>query len=475
MTLQLPDFRSARVLVIGDLMLDRYWHGATSRISPEAPVPVVHVKSGEERPGGAGNVALNLAALGCQTQLLAVTGEDEEAKILEQQLKEAGVVTKLHGFDSHPTITKLRVLSQHQQLIRLDFESGFSANQVEILLDAYQASLDEVDAIVLSDYGKGIAQIANTLIELAHGAGKAILVDPKSSDFSRYQKATCITPNFKEFQLVAGTVASDEDLVEKAKRLLSTHQLSNLLVTRGEHGMSLFQHEGDTLHLPTVAQEVFDVTGAGDTVIAVLSAGIAAGLDFESATELSNIAAGLVVSRLGAVSISEAELRQAYLATQEQEPEPPTEDELLQVIADARAHGETVVMTNGCFDLLHPGHVAYLREAKKLGDKLIVAVNTDASVAELKGPKRPINQLVDRMAMLSALKPVDYVIPFSEQTPERLISKLLPDVLVKGGDYKAETIAGSKAVRDNGGEVKILSFKEGYSSSKLIDQIQSDT
>ncbi len=475
MALQLPDFRTARVLVIGDLMLDRYWHGATSRISPEAPVPVVHVKSGEERPGGAGNVALNLAALGCQTQLLAVTGEDPEAGILQQQLVDAGVITKLQSFQSHPTITKLRVLSQHQQLIRLDFESGFSANQVESLLEAYQAALPEVDAIVLSDYGKGIVQIANSIIELAHAAGKPIFVDPKSSDFSPYQKATCVTPNLKEFQLVAGAVNSEEELVEKAQAIMAKHELKNLLVTRGEQGMSLLKCNGETLHLATEAQEVFDVTGAGDTVIAVLSASVAAGLNFETATQLSNIAAGLVVSRLGAVSISEAELRLAYLAQQETEPSAITEDHLQALIQDARLHGETIVMTNGCFDLLHPGHIAYLQEAKKLGDKLIVAVNTDASVAELKGPERPINCLADRMAMLLALKAVDHVVSFSEQTPERLISKLLPDILVKGGDYDADSIAGAHAVNENGGHVKILSFKDGYSSSNLISKIQKNT
>jgi D-beta-D-heptose 7-phosphate kinase/D-beta-D-heptose 1-phosphate adenosyltransferase len=470
--MHLPPFDQARVLVAGDVMLDRYWSGPTARISPEAPVPVVRIASTEDRPGGAGNVALNVAALGAQAQLLAVTGADHAADALEQSLNQARVRCHFQRDPVSNTITKLRVLSRHQQLIRLDFEDGFAHCDSDAYRARFESLLGDCAVVVLSDYGKGTLRDCQRLIAMARAAGKAVLVDPKQRDFAGYHGATLITPNLAEFEQVVGVCRDEAELVLRGERLRSERQLDALLITRGEQGMTLLHAGHEPLHLPTQAREVYDVTGAGDTVIAVLAAALAAGEELARATALANLAAGIVVGKLGAATVSVSELRRAAL------PGPQvgvlSETQLLDAVHDARSHGETIVMTNGCFDLLHAGHVRYLEAARALGDRLIVAVNDDDSVRRLKGQSRPVNALAERMAVLAGLAAVDWVAPFSEDTPGRLICAVQPDFLVKGGDYAPEAIAGGDCVRARGGQVVVLPYEQGRSTSGMIERIREE-
>lgn len=469
----LPDFPAARVLVVGDLMLDRYWHGETSRISPEAPVPVVHVGQAEERAGGAGNVALNIAALGGQAELLGFTGEDEAAGALAKILDDHGVAWRFTRVPGSATITKLRVLSRHQQLIRLDFEDGFHVTDATPLLDDFRHRLSGAGAVVLSDYGKGTLAQVQDFIAAARQQNVPVLVDPKGSDFSRYRGATLITPNLHEFEAIVGACGSDAAIVEKGERLREALDLEALLITRSEKGMTLLHAGRKALHLPTQAREVYDVTGAGDTVISVLAAALAAGEPLAEATAWSNLAAGLVVGKLGTAKVSVDELRQALRAQTEVARGIVDEDRLVALVQEARAHGETVVMTNGCFDILHAGHVTYLEQAAALGDRLIVAVNDDASVRRLKGPERPVNTQERRMRVLAALDCVDWVVGFDEDTPTRLICRVLPDLLVKGGDNDPDRIPGGDCVREAGGEVKVLTYVDGVSTTGIIGTIRA--
>ena len=474
--MQLPDFSSVRVLVVGDLMLDRYWHGATSRISPEAPVPVVHVQQNEQRAGGAGNVALNLAALGAKTTLMGFCGKDDAADALLQILRAAGVLCVFEQLDDLATITKLRIMSRHQQLIRLDFEDGFHQLNSETLLHHFDAELIGAQAVVLSDYGKGTLNAVQGFIELARRLQKVVLVDPKGHDYSIYKHATMITPNLSEFEAVVGKCHSQQQLVEKGLNLLHELALTALLVTRGEQGMTLLSADAPPLHLPTHAREVFDVTGAGDTVISVLAASLAAKKSLAEATALANVAAGIVVGKLGTATVTPTEFKDALCGQRAQQRGVCDLSELLKAVAHAREAGEKIVVTNGCFDILHPGHIRYLQQAKALGERLIILVNTDASVQRLKGPTRPVNDLAYRMEMLAALECVDWVVAFDEDTPLRLIVQLLPDILVKGGDYQdIHAIVGAQEVLDNGGAVKILPFVEGHSTTRIIQTIKGES
>jgi D-beta-D-heptose 7-phosphate kinase/D-beta-D-heptose 1-phosphate adenosyltransferase len=470
MSIAIPDFSKARVLVVGDVMLDRYWYGQTLRISPEAPVPVVKVQDIEERPGGAGNVALNLTALGAKTTLFAITGADTAAESLDNLLTSAGVECYLQKLSNLPTITKLRIISQHQQLIRLDFEKGFHVDANQELLNKFTARVKDFAVVILSDYAKGTLENVKELIATANKANVPIFVDPKKNDFSCYRGATIITPNFKEFQAVVGECHSEAEIAEKAENLLKLYDLQALLITRGAQGMTLCCRGKKTQHFSVHAQEVFDVTGAGDTVIATLAAAVACGLDFAQAVQLSNVTAGITVSKLGAASVNIHELNRA--TTLNHLNNIMDEEQLRLAIMDARTKGERIVFTNGCFDILHAGHVHYLEQAKSLGNRLVVAVNDDLSVKRLKGNGRPINDINKRMAVLAGLNSVDWVVPFSEDTPARLIENLLPDVLVKGGDWKPTEIVGSDTVLKNGGEVKSLNFVDGCSTTSVIDHIR---
>ncbi|HDN2512324.1 bifunctional D-glycero-beta-D-manno-heptose-7-phosphate kinase/D-glycero-beta-D-manno-heptose 1-phosphate adenylyltransferase HldE [Providencia vermicola] len=471
MKVTLPDYKKAGVLVVGDVMLDRYWHGPANRISPEAPVPVVKVTMVEERPGGAANVAMNIASLGANSRLVGLTGIDDAAKALTENLNAVQVRCDFVAIPTHPTITKLRVLSRNQQLIRLDFEEGFDNVDVAPVLERIEQALPHIGALVLSDYAKGALTHVEKMIALANKAGVPVLIDPKGNNFERYRGATLLTPNMSEFEAIVGPCKTNQDVEEKGMALLNTLELKALLITRSEQGMSLIRRDEAPLHLPTQAQEVFDVTGAGDTVIGVLAASIASGRPLHEACALANAAAGVVVGKLGTSTVSPIELENAIRGRADTGFGVMTESELKQAVANARQRGERVVMTNGCFDILHAGHVSYLANARKLGDRLIVAVNSDASTRRLKGETRPVNPLEQRMTVLGALGAVDWVVAFEEDTPQRLIAEVLPDILVKGGDYRPEDIAGSAEVWAAGGEVKVLNFEDGISTTNIIKNI----
>ncbi|NVJ65833.1 MAG: bifunctional D-glycero-beta-D-manno-heptose-7-phosphate kinase/D-glycero-beta-D-manno-heptose 1-phosphate adenylyltransferase HldE [Gammaproteobacteria bacterium] len=467
----LPNFSQANILVIGDIMLDRYWHGDTSRISPESPVPVVNVAEVEERAGGAANVAINIASLGAKVTLCGITGDDVEATNLEALLGDASVHCRFEKRKNQTTITKLRVISRNQQLIRLDFEKDFAlVHPLEI--EKLEIEIENYDLVVLSDYNKGTLGRVADIIQSAKSKNVPVIVDPKGGSFEKYQGATLLTPNQSEFEAIVGKTNSDEDLLAKGKLLQERLDLTALLVTRSEKGMALIEKDKQPYLQATQAREISDVTGAGDTVIAALAASYACEKDWILASKIANQAAGIVVGKLGTATTNAQELQQSFDLLSAPEQGVVSEDQLKSLMQKAQANGETVVMTNGCFDILHPGHVAYLKEAANLGDRLVIAVNSDDSVKRLKGDTRPINPLDHRMEMLASLSGVDWVVAFEEDTPQRIIGKCLPNVLVKGGDYKAEEIAGYKEVVANGGEVKILQFKSGFSTSSIIDTIR---
>ena len=454
-------------------MLDRYWHGCTSRISPEAPVPVVKVEQIKDRPGGAANVALNIAALGAQASLVGVTGDDEAADSLANILLVAGVRAMLQRIAHQPTIVKLRVMSRNQQLLRIDFEEPFATDSLA-LGKLVGKLLKGVKVLVLSDYGKGSLKSPQILIQASKAQSIPVLVDPKGKDFSIYRGASLITPNLIEFESIVGVCADEYELVAKGAILMADLDLGALLVTRGEYGMTLLRPGYPAMHLPARAREVFDVTGAGDTVISTLAASIAAGEELPHAVVLANLAAGIVVGKLGTATISSPELRRAIQHSEGSERGVLSIEQLLLAIDDARAHNESIVFTNGCFDILHAGHVTYLEKSRAQGDRLIVAVNDDDSVSRLKGTDRPINSIARRMAVLSGLCSVDWVISFSEVTPVNLLAQVKPDILVKGGDYSVDQVVGSDIVAEYGGTVKVLGLVENSSTTAIVDKIRNN-
>ncbi len=464
--------QSAKILVVGDIILDQYLYGETSRISPEAPVPVVRVSQQEERPGGAANVALNIASLDMPVTLLGLTGDDEASQRLENILNQHNVSCHFTRQYQVPTITKVRILSQHQQLLRLDYENDNISTYSSNVVDQFEMLLADMSLIVLSDYAKGSLRHIEKIIARANKKNIPIFVDPKSNDFNIYRNTDLITPNLKEFRAVVGNVSTTEEIVNAAIGLCKKYNLKALLVTRGENGMSLVKSNGDNFHLKAQAHEVYDVTGAGDTVIATLAASFASEYTIEQSVSLSNIAAGLVVEKLGAAIVTTAELNTRQNSFQSSGKVITQSDIAVTLVNEYKSQGQRIVFTNGCFDILHAGHVTYLEKARSIGDKLIVAVNSDASVSRLKGQDRPVNDLANRMKLLSALSCVDIVVPFEEDTPKELIEALLPNVLVKGGDYSEEQIVGADVVRDNGGEIKILNFEEGYSTSSIVNKIK---
>ncbi|WP_096618854.1 bifunctional D-glycero-beta-D-manno-heptose-7-phosphate kinase/D-glycero-beta-D-manno-heptose 1-phosphate adenylyltransferase HldE [Candidatus Enterovibrio altilux] len=473
MKLTLPDYQKADVLVVGDVMLDRYWYGPAGRISPEAPVLVVKINQIEERPGGAANVAMNIAALGGKARLIGIVGQDEQANILNTILTSLNVDCNFIRLAELPTITKLRVMSQNQQLIRLDFEEDFHSVNFAPILEQIEMALLHTKVMILSDYAKGTLANVQSMIQLARSAGIPTLVDPKGANFEHYRGATILTPNISEFEAVVGACLTVEDIVTKGLKLIHQLEFDALLVTRSDHGMMFLRASHEPLSLPTLAKEVYDVTGAGDTVISVLASSLAAGKSMCEACALANAAAGVVVGKLGTSTLSTIELTEAIHGSHQSGFGVVTEEPLIAAVKIAKARGEVVVMTNGCFDILHAGHVAYLNKAARLGDRLIVAVNTDESVHGLKGAGRPVNPADRRMAVLAGLSAVDWVVSFSEKTPQRLISKILPNLLVKGGDYKPEDIAGSKEVIAAGGNVLVLNFEGGCSTTEIINSILS--
>lgn len=472
MTSSYLNLASKKITVVGDLMLDRYWLGGTSRISPEAPVPVVKVSDIEDRPGGAANVALGLAKLGVSVTLIGVVGNDENGRVLTKLLEDAGVECHFCVSEQYSTIAKLRVVSRHQQLIRLDFEDSYVApSDLDSLFKLCEEKMPHADAIVFSDYAKGALKQVPKLIELANQLKVPNFVDPKGDDFSIYKGATLVKPNLSEFEAIVGVCKSEKELLSKGEELRRELNCKALLVTRGEHGLVLFEEGKNPFSLATAAKEVFDVTGAGDTVVAALTAVYTTSKRFSDAVDYANQAAGYVVGKLGTASISAETLEAIMFARSHSTNFGVLSPEALkEQLKLAQLNGEKIVFTNGCFDILHPGHVAYIKQAKALGDRLVVAVNTDASVKRLKGEKRPVNDLTHRMAVLEGIGAIDWVTWFDEDTPLEIIEALTPDILVKGGDYTVESIVGAEHVIANGGEVKVLSFVDGYSTTSIIEK-----
>ena len=481
------EFKNKWVLVIGDLMLDRYLIGDVQRISPEAPVPIVLLKHTNDRAGGAANVAANLAGLGIQTHIAGCVGKDAQATTLLDLLKQMGVeTTGVIQSEARPTVTKTRVMSSHQQIVRLDQESSVPYNTAEkkSLQTYISKQLTAKPAIVvLSDYAKGVLsdEACKSIIKECHKLKIPVIADPKGRDYSKYLGATALTPNKKEIAEACSISQDDNDaLLLAANQLRKTLHLEFLAVTRGEEGISLLDdimhHSGNVesaLHITATAKQVFDVSGAGDTLIATLAAGLINGLKPQEALELANIAAGIVVGKVGTVPISQQELIEELVAKQstEQVNKIVNFNQLMTRVETWRQQKYKIVFTNGCFDLLHAGHVTYLEAAKKTGDKLVLGLNTDRSVSAIKGPARPVIHEADRARVLAALEAVDVVILFDEDTPLDLINAIKPNVIVKGSDYTEAQVVGGKEVKSWGGKIALIDVVPGRSTSGILEKI----
>ncbi|MBX3707241.1 MAG: bifunctional D-glycero-beta-D-manno-heptose-7-phosphate kinase/D-glycero-beta-D-manno-heptose 1-phosphate adenylyltransferase HldE [Pseudomonadales bacterium] len=475
--MRLPSLQSVHVLVVGDVMLDRYWVGDARRVSQEAPVPVVDVTRTEDLPGGAANVALNVASLGARCTLIGLVGADAAADALVERLTAAGVTCDFVTVDDWPTIIKLRVVSRNQQLLRTDFERPLPAPRraaVHAQVCARVAArLADASVVVLQDYDKGTIEGPEQLIGLARAKGRRVLVDPKHKSFARYAGADLVKPNAHEFRAAAGDWSDDEELIRLATGTCTANDFAALVITRGSRGMTVVERDGGHQHIPALPVDVYDVTGAGDTAIAALAVTRSLGWAPRACAQVANVASGIVVGKSGTAAVTGPELAIALNATDRIDRGVLERDQLLDAVAQARVAGERIVFTNGCFDILHAGHVAYLEEARALGDRLVVAVNDDESVRRLKGPGRPVNPLERRLRVLSGLKAVDWVVGFAEDTPEALLAAVRPDVLVKGGDYGADAVVGADLVRGYGGEVRVLGLVEDCSTTRIVERIQS--
>ena len=478
-------FKALDILVVGDIMLDRYVWGSVRRISPEAPVPVVQVQQRTETLGGAGNVVNNLAALGCSAVVVGVCGTDSNALALKQLLSHKGVQERLISDASRPTITKTRIMAAKQQIMRLDVEHTRPVGTeiaAQIQSNAIEA-MRTCRAVVISDYGKGIFSepaVTQAIIQAARRLGLPVLVDPKGLNWERYQGATGITPNTAEFEAIAGAVPQEAQsaLAAAARQVRDRFQLQWLLITRGAEGMCLVAEPEQADFIPARAREVFDVSGAGDTVIATLAAGLGAGMPVAEAARLANLAAGIVVGKLGTQPILASELENALrFADQQAFPylaaKMSSLDAAMARITEWKTLDQRIVFTNGCFDLLHPGHISLLHQAKALGDRLVVGLNTDASIQRLKGRHRPILPASDRGAILCALECVDLVVCFDEDTPLELIRVIRPDILVKGSDYTLDRVVGREIVESYGGCVKLVDLVQGYSTTRITQKVVS--
>lgn len=475
--MRLPSLQSVHVLVVGDVMLDRYWVGDARRVSQEAPVPVVDVTRTEDLPGGAANVALNVASLGARCTLIGLVGADSAADALVERLTAAGVTCDFVTVDDWPTIIKLRVVSRNQQLLRTDFErpvpERLEATVHAQLCARVAARLGDASVVVLQDYDKGTIDGPERLIELARARGRRVLVDPKHKTLARYAGADLVKPNAHEFRAAAGSWADDDELIRLATATCTANDFAALVITRGSRGMTVVERDGGHQHIPALPVDVYDVTGAGDTAIAALAVTRSLGWAPRACAQVANVASGIVVGKSGTAAVTGPELAIALNASDRIDRGVLERDQLLDAVAQARRAGERIVFTNGCFDILHAGHVAYLEEARGLGDRLVVAVNDDDSVRRLKGPGRPVNPLERRLRVLSGLKAVDWVVGFAEDTPEALLAAVKPDVLVKGGDYGADAVVGADFVRGYGGEVRVLGLVEDCSTTRIVERIQS--
>ena len=471
--------RAAEVtaLVVGDLMLDEYVWGRVERISQEAPVQILDVTRRELRLGGMGNVVNNLLALGCRVRAVSVIGEDPDGATLLQIFADKGLDAR--GIRQNParmTTRKTRVLASNQQMLRIDQESrvAIAAADEDAIVAAVTSQLPDCDILFISDYLKGVLtpNLLRRIIDLGREAGLPVVVDPKGDDFGKYRGATLLTPNRREAMKAAGMGGQDtEMLLEAGRSLRRSLDLASLVMTRSEEGMSLFTARGET-HLPTIAREVADVSGAGDTVLALLGLGLCTGCDLETAARIANLGAGVVVGRVGTAVARPEELLAEFSAQMaDYDDKTKSLPALQEILAGERSRGRKIVFTNGCFDLLHVGHVKYLQAARKLGDLLVLGLNSDDSITRLKGPKRPLIDQDERAQLLAALDCVDYIVIFAEDTPQALIEALRPDVLVKGGDYRRDEVVGREVVERYGGRVELISLVDGKSTTEMINQI----
>ncbi|MBT4963486.1 MAG: bifunctional D-glycero-beta-D-manno-heptose-7-phosphate kinase/D-glycero-beta-D-manno-heptose 1-phosphate adenylyltransferase HldE [Francisellaceae bacterium] len=473
----LPDFSKFRIGVFGDVMLDQYWHGSSSRISPEAPVPVVQLTDVENRPGGAANVANNIAHLGAKVSLMGFVGKDNSAETLESLLTDK---VKINFMKAHncPTIRKLRILSQNQQLVRVDTEKLVQPYTNEGFLDVHMCfhnMIQDCEVVVLSDYNKGALTNPQHFIKHARGLGKIVIVDPKKSNIEEYQGADLIKANHKEFTAMVGACASNDEIIKHAQKLIKKYDVGIFVVTLGSKGMIAIDADNN-FFMEAKGNNVFDVTGAGDTVIAVIAAGIAANLGFRDTAELAALASGISVSKVGTTAVTAKELQDSLNKSVIKDiPLGPIEvKELLPILDKCQDNGEKIVFANGCYDVLHFGHTRFLEKAKQLGDRLVVGINSDASVKRLKGDNRPQFSVQERMEVLSSLSSVDWVVVFDEETPGKIVESICPDILVKG-DEKFKRIEdipkseGVEFVKKHGGEVKLISRTAGCSSSAIIN------
>jgi len=451
-------------------MLDEYWLGSSNRISPEAPVPVVKINKKYFRVGGAGNVALNLCKFNPKVCLISTVGKDMDGKIIKKILKSEKINFIFKEKSSCKTIKKLRIFAQNHQMIRLDFENKKENYELE-LSEQIKQQIRKSKFILLSDYGKGSLINVKKIIKYAKSKSKDIIVDPKGSDFSKYSEASILTPNINEFIEVVGEVKDQTELVKKAKILINKINLRGILITQGKDGMT-FVSKKKVIFKNSLTQDVFDVSGAGDTVIATFSAYLNMGKTLDESMEKANIAASIVIKKLGTAKANKQEIEKIYNEKNKifDTKYLKTNSKILQIINFIKSQNKKIVLANGCFDILHLGHIHLLEKAKKFGDYLIVALNSDNSIKKLKGKTRPINKVAARIKLLTALKCVDFVVVFNELTPLNIIKMVRPDVLVKGGDYKIKNIVGSDIIKSYNGEVKIVKIVKGYSTTKLLQK-----
>lgn len=471
---QLQAITGTRILVLGDLIVDHYIRGTTERTSPEAPVPVVLFRDEQVIPGGAANVARNIRAAGADVHCVGIAGTDDEGNRLIQAMEAAGLpsdgVVRIAG---HPTTVKTRIVSQGQQMLRLDRESDaiVSLPEQERVFAAFRERLPSCSAVIVSDYAKGVLSpfVLSSAIREAEAAGIPLFVDPKGRDYSRYQGAYALTPNAREASEASGiALTSSTALADAARAISAITGCQLLLITRGAEGFALFQKgSAEPYLMPTFAREVFDVTGAGDTFVAFLAMSIAAGHEAATAAEIANAAAGVVVGKTGAATVTLAELRSALLPERLGRKLRMPAD-LEELGRDLRSMGRRIVFTNGCFDFLHAGHVAMLQEARALGDVLVLATNTDDVIRRLKGKPRPIIAQAQREKLLASIEAVDYIVPFSDDTPHALIRALRPDILVKGSNYSGNQIEGREIVEEYGGRIELLDILQDISTTDLL-------
>jgi D-beta-D-heptose 7-phosphate kinase/D-beta-D-heptose 1-phosphate adenosyltransferase len=471
----LETFKEQNALVIGDLMIDKYIIGNVSRISPEAPVPVLNQTRIERKLGGAGNVLANLKSLGARVHALGRIGNDTEGRICEELLSERGIdCSKLWKFEN--TIVKTRVISSNQQFLRIDEEKIISPNAE--YLDTLKNNIDDIlkniTVVVLSDYAKGFIsdELASLIIQACNMKNIPVVVDPKGKNCGKYKGATAITPNNKEFLDMSGVVslASEDSIKNEAIRLLKENNIKYFIHTRSEKGISVIEKDsGLKSDFPTQAKEIVDVTGAGDTVVSVIALAIGAGFETADAINLANIAASIVISKFGTAQTTTTEIEEHLFSIKTKD---KSKDEVLKIIANLKNQGKRIVFTNGCFDLVHAGHIKSFQQAKSFGDVLIVAVNSDDSIRRLKGESRPVVDLKNRIALLKALECVDFVVPFEEDTPQNLIEAIKPDVMVKGEDWKGKVVAGADFVKSYGGKVEFIKLEQGLSTTHIIEKIR---